>query len=180
MVRDGDAVRRHVWTPIRVEKFSICGTNDDAVVGFVAHDFHLIFLPTEEGFFDENFVHGRKFDAVFGDGFKFFLIVADAAARAPERERRPDDERKLADLLRNVAGFVEIVSDAGNGNVEPNLEHQFFERKTIFALMNGFGFRADHFNAIFFEHATFVQGHRGVQRGLAAERGKQYEFMRRL
>jgi len=43
--------------------------------------FHLVFLPAEEGFFDEDFVHGRKLDAVLGDGFKLFLIVTDAAAR---------------------------------------------------------------------------------------------------
>ena len=163
-----------VWTPYRVEVLD--GADDDAVVGLVAHDFHLVFLPAEEGFFDEDFVHGRKFDAVLGDGFKLLLIVTDAAARAAEGERRANDERKLADLFRNVAGFIQIVCDAGDGNVESDLKHQFLEREAVFALVDGFGFRADHFHIVAGERAVFVEGHRGVQRRLAAERGKQNEF----
>ncbi len=158
----------------RIEIFD--GADDDTVVGLVAHDFHLVFLPAEEGFFDEDFVHGRKFDAVLGDGFKLFLIVTDAAARAAERERRADDEWKLADLLRDVAGFVEIVRDAGDGNVEADFQHQFLERKTIFAAMDGVGLGTDHFDVVPFERAVFVEGHRGVQRSLAAECGEQNEF----
>ena len=40
----------------RVEVFN--GANDDAVVGVVTHDFHFVFLPTEEAFFDEDFGGG--------------------------------------------------------------------------------------------------------------------------
>jgi hypothetical protein len=155
------------------------GADDDAVVGLVAHDFHFVFLPAEEGFFDEDFVHGRKFDAASGNRFKFLLIVTDAAARAAERERGPDDERKLADLFRDVAGFVQIMRDAGNGNVEADLEHQFLERKTVFAFVDGLGFRADHFDIVTLKCTVFVQCHRGVQRSLAAECGEQNEFARR-
>ena len=117
--RDGDAVSG--MDTHGVEVFD--GANDDAVVGLVAHDFHLVFLPAEEGFFDEDFVHGRKLNAVLGDGFKLFLVVTDAAARATERERGADDERKTADLFRDITGFIEIVRDAGDGNVETDLEH---------------------------------------------------------
>ena len=94
----------------------------------VAHHFHLVFLPAEERFFDENFVHGRKLDAALGDGFKFLAIVTDAAAGAAERERGADDERKSADLFRDGAGFVHVVRDAGDGHIEADLEHQFLER----------------------------------------------------
>ena len=85
---------------------------------------------------------------------------------------------KRADLLRDVAGFVQIVRDAGDGNVEADLQHQFLERETVFAFVDGFGFRADHFDVVLFQHAGFVQRHRGVERGLAAERREQNEFVR--
>ena len=70
----------------------------------------------------------------------------------------------------------EIVRDAGNRNVEADLQHQILEREAVFAFVNGFGFCADHFDVVTFERAVFVQRHRGVQRGLAAERREQNQF----
>ena len=84
---------------------------------------------------------------------------------------------KLPILFGDGAGFVQVVRDAGNGNVEADGQHQFLERQPVFAFVDGFGLRADHFDAVFFEHAVFVQRHRGVERGLAAERGEQNEFV---
>src|SRR5664280_756097 len=52
--RDGDAVAGVDAHGIKI----FDGADDDAVVGLVAHHFHLVFLPAEEGFLDENFVHG--------------------------------------------------------------------------------------------------------------------------
>src|SRR5204862_251367 len=86
------------------------------------------------------------------------------------RERRgADDERKAPDLFRDVAGFVEIVRDAGDGDVEADLKHQFLERKTVFAFVNRVRFRADHLDAVFVQDAGLVQGHCRIQCGLAAE-----------
>src|SRR5436190_2660635 len=71
--RDGDGVAGVDAHGVEV----LDGADDDAVVGLVAHHFHLVFLPAEQGFFDENFVHRRKFDAALGDLFKFFAVVTD-------------------------------------------------------------------------------------------------------
>ncbi len=111
----------------RIEVFD--GADDDAVVGLVAHDFHFVFLPAEQRFFDENFVHGRKLDAALGDGFKFF---ADCKPMPPPVPPSVNAGRmmsgKRADLFRDVAGFVQVVRRAGDGNVEADVEHQFLER----------------------------------------------------
>ena len=87
---------------------------------------------------------------------------------------------KPADLFRHGAGFVQVVRGAGNRHVEADGQHQVLERLPVFALVDGLGLGADHFDAVFFQHAGSVQGHRGVERGLAAERGQQNEFMRGL
>jgi hypothetical protein len=68
------------------------------------------------------------------------------------------------------------VRHAGNGHVQADLQHQFLERQAVFALVDGLGLGADHFDVVPFQRAVFVQGHRGVQRGLAAERGQQHQF----
>ena len=52
-----------------------------------------------------------------------------------------------------------------------------FEGFAVFALVNGLGFGADHFNSVFVQHAGAMQGHGGVERGLAAEGGEQREFV---
>ena len=170
--RDGDAVAGVDAHGIEV----FDAADDDAVVGLVAHHFHFVFLPAEEGFFDENFVHGRKLNAVLGNGFKFVLIVTNAAARAAEREGRADDERETADGFRDSAGFVEIMRHAGNRHVEADLQHQFLERKTVFTAMYRVGFRADHFHVVTGERTVFVQSHCRIQGRLPAQSWQQHQF----
>src|SRR5690606_39166676 len=150
--RDGDAVAG-VHTH-GIEVFD--GTDDDAVVGAVAHDFHFVFLPAEQRFFDENFVHRREVNAALGDFFKFLDVVGNTAAGAAERKCRTNNEREAPDFFGDGARFVHVVRDTGNWNVETDGEHQVFERETVFAFMNGFRFGADHFDAVTFQRAVFV------------------------
>ena len=165
---DGDAVAG--VDAHGVEVFD--AANDDAVVGFVAHHFHFVFLPAEQRFLDEHFVDGREFDAAFGDFLKFLAIVGNAAAGAAEGVGGADDEGQAADFIGDGAGFLHIVGGAGDGDIETDAEHEVFEDLAVFAFFDGFGFGADHFDAVFFEHTAVVQFHGGVQGGLAAEGGE--------
>ena len=74
------------------------GTDDDAVVHPVAHDFHLEFLPADQRFFDQHFAHWRKIQAARSDLIKFFAVVSDPAASTAQSERRTNDQRKCSDL----------------------------------------------------------------------------------
>jgi hypothetical protein len=56
------------------------GTNYDAVVHSVAHDFHLEFFPADQRFFDQHFAHWRKIQAARSDLIQFFAVVSDPAA----------------------------------------------------------------------------------------------------
>ena len=81
-----------------------------------------------------------------------------------------------ANLFCDGAGFVHVMGHAGNRHVQADGNHEVLERLPVFALVNGLGLGANHFDAVFLEHAGAVQGHGGVERGLAAERGQQNEF----
>ena len=122
-------------------------------------------------------VDGRKFHAALGEFLEFLAVVGDAAAGAAERERGPDDEREPADLVGDGAGFVHVVRRAGDGTSRPMDSIRSLNDLPVFALVDGFGLGADHFDAVFFQHAAAVQGHGGVERGLAAERGQQDELV---
>ena len=123
---------------------------------------------------------GRELDAALGEVFEFLAVVGDAAAGAAERERGPDDDGEPADFFRDGAGFIQVVRGAADGNVEADGHHQILERLAVFAFVDGLGLGADHFDAVFFQHAGAVQSHGGIERGLAAERRQQHELALRL
>jgi len=170
--RNGDAV-----AGVDAHRIEILdAADDDTVVGAVAHDFHLVFLPAEERFLNEDFGDGGQIHAAPGNLLELVAVVGDAAAGAAEREGGADDERKTANLFRHGAGFIHVMRRAGNRDIQANGEHQLFEGFAVFAFVDGLGLGADHFHAILFENAGAVQGHGKIERGLAAERGEQDEL----
>ncbi len=77
--------------------------DDDAVVRLVADDFHLIFLPAEHRFLDQDFGRRRGIEAAADDLEEFRAVVGNAAAGAAEREGRADDGRQ-ADVIERLRG----------------------------------------------------------------------------
>ncbi len=66
-------------------------TDDDAIVGGVAHHFHFIFFPAENRLFNQHFGGGRRVETRFHDVEKFIAVIGNAAASAAERKRGADD-----------------------------------------------------------------------------------------
>ena len=93
----------------RVQVFN--RADDDAVVGLVAHDFHLVLFPAEQRLFNQQLVGGRGFEATLADDFKLFRVVGNAATRAAQREAGADDRGETQGLL-HVPGFLHAVGDA--------------------------------------------------------------------
>src|SRR6058998_1334715 len=125
-----------VCTPIG-SKFSI--EQIMTQLSALSHDFHLVFLPAEQGFFDEDFRDGREVHAALGEFVELLAVVSDAAAGAAEGEGRPDDERITASLFRHGAGFPRIMRCAADGDIETDGEHELLEGFAVFALVNGLG-----------------------------------------
>ena len=99
------------------------GANDHAVVGLVAHDLHLVFLPANERFLDEDFVHRRKIDTFFGQLLVLIAVVSNATAGAAEGVGGPDDEGEFSDAIGDGPGIVHVVGDTTHGHVQADLEH---------------------------------------------------------
>ena len=149
------------------------GADHHALVLVVTHDLHLVFLPAEQTFLDEDLVHGREIETVGADTFEFFLVVSDPAAAAAEGKGRADDERVGPEKIGGLAGLGHVFHGARFRDIETDLDHALFEQLAVLALVDGVGLGSDHFDAIFGEDAGFVQLHRQIKRGLTAKGGQQ-------
>ena len=85
--------------------------NDDAVVGLVPHDFHLVFFPTQQRLFNQQLIGRRRFQTAFAYNFKLFRVVGNAAAGAAERETGANDGGETQGLL-NCPSLVHGVGNA--------------------------------------------------------------------
>ena len=68
------------------------GAYNDAVVGAVAHDFHLKLFPAKHGLFNQHFADGGGINATAHDLFELITVISNAAARTAKREGWADDE----------------------------------------------------------------------------------------
>ena len=167
---DGDGVARVDAHRIEV----LDRADDDALVLVVAHHFHLVFLPAQEAFLDEDFVDGRGVEAGLRHALEFFLVVGDAAAGTAERIGRTDDDRELStDEGDGVARGLEGLHDAGARDIESDLEHQLLEDLAVFAALDRVFLRTDEFDAVLLEHAGARELKGKIERRLAAERGEE-------
>ena len=149
------------------------GADDDAVVGLVPDDLHLVFLPTEKRLLDEHFGGRRHVESAPRDGLQFLAVVGDAPSGAPEREGGPDDERVGADVLRDLQNLVDRVGGSRVGDLQADIDHDLLEQGSILAPLDRLGIGPDQSDSVFFQHAVVDEFHRRIQRGLAAKGGKE-------
>ena len=79
--------------------------DDDAVVGAVADDLHLVFLPPRDRFLDQHFGNRGSVESGGDHGVETGAVPGDAAAGAAEGEGRADDGRQ-SDSLQRRAGVL--------------------------------------------------------------------------
>ena len=147
------------------------GTDDDAVVRLVADHFHLVFLPADQRFVDQQLVGRGQIQATGTDFFKLVPVVGDTATGTTHGERRADDAGE-ADIISDLPGLVHGVGDGGTGAFQTNLLHGLVEPVPVLGLVDGVGVGADHLNTVLFQHAMLFQVQRAVQGSLATH-GRQ-------
>ncbi len=147
-------------------------TDDHHVVGVVAHDLELVFLPSRDRLFDQDLRHRARRQPVRRDPAHLLGVVGKPGATPAEDERRSHDDR-VAHFLGHLHGFIEGVGEAGRGDGEPDLLHRGLELVTVLRGVDRIDTGADELDAVFGEHARLVQLDRQVERGLAAEGGEQ-------
>ena len=120
----------------RVEIFD--RTDDDAVVGGVAHHFHFVFLPTQHRFLDQHFGGRRQIKTALGDFQEFFAVVGDSAAAAAKREARPDDGG-VTDAGLNIERLLETAGDFRFRAIQADFGHGHTEQLAVFSHADGIG-----------------------------------------
>ena len=161
------------------------GTNDDSVVSFVADNLHFVFFPTQQGFVDQDLVHGRCVHPCAAIIFVIFAVIGDTAT-CPTQGKGRTDNRRQADFIQRINrqphAFVQVSlavfflgggDDGCFGVFQTDAIHRFAEQFAIFGHFNGVAFCANHFNAVFVQHAHFLKRERGVQTRLTAHRWQQ-------
>ena len=160
---DGDAVAG--VHPHRIDVLD--RADDDRVVLAITHHLHLEFLPPEERFLDQDFGGGRGFEAFLHDLVEFGLVIGDPAPGAAEGEAGPDDRRQPG-ALKDLARLFQRVGDARARGFQPDLVHRVAEPLAVLGFVDRVGLGPDHLDAVFGEHAHFIELERAVQRGLPA------------
>ena len=147
------------------------GTDDDAVVLAVAHDFHLEFLPAHHGLFHQDLTGRRGFQPSLADFDELLPVPGNAAAAAPKGKRGTDDHR-VADVSLDVDGRIEVMGQVRLGHGQPYPLHGVTEFLPVLRLVDGFLVGADHFHVIFVQHAGAGQVQGGIEARLPAH-GRQ-------
>src|SRR5579862_7555454 len=112
----------------RIEIFD--RADHDEVVANVAHYFEFVFLPAENGFFDERLMNGACIESACNQVPKFLAIVGNRAAGAAEREGRANHER-IADRVRKLHGFVNVCHDLRSWHFEANSAANVLEKQPV-------------------------------------------------
>ncbi|MPM46052.1 hypothetical protein SDC9_92746 [bioreactor metagenome] len=94
--------------------------------------------------------------------------MTDTAAGAAHCEGRTDDQR-IPDFRREAKCLVDGVDDVALRNRLMQFRHQLTEQITVFGLLDGSQFRAKQLDLVLLQNAGFIQFHRHVQTGLAAQ-----------
>ncbi len=160
-------------------------TDDDGIVGAVAHHLHLVFLPAQKAFVDQHLCHGRGVKPRAHDAFIIVAVIGHAAARAAQRIGRADDRgqadiRQRLDRLGDAGGDVVSAicqfrggDDRGTRIFQPDPVHRLAEQLAVLGHFDGRTLRADQFDPVAVQRAAIGQRQRGVQPGLPAHRRQQ-------
>ena len=121
----------------------------------------------------EHLVDGAEVEAAGDELVELLAVVGDAAAGAAHGEARPQHARQ-ADLLADRPGPRPAMRATPLlGTSTPILSIASLNFCAVLGLVDDVGVGADHLDAVLLQDAVLVQVHRGVQAGLAAERGQQ-------
>ena len=148
------------------------GADDHEVVAKIAHDFKFVFFPAEDGLFDKGLVDRAHVQGMSDSFAKFFFVVGGRAAGSSQRERWADYQRK-AQLVAETHGVLGIVDEGRRRHFEANFPAGILEPEAVFGDFDSAQRRANHFHFVFFEDAALGEFHGKIERGLAADCGKQ-------
>ena len=146
--------------------------DDDAIVGAVAHDFHLIFLPPDDALVDQHLGGRAGLQPRAHEMLIFLAVIGDPPASPAQREARPDDGGK-PDVRQRACGLVPAVHNRRARTFEPDAVHRVAEFLAVLGLLDRFRISADQLHPQPVERPALVKRERRVERRLPAHRREQ-------
>ncbi len=141
--------------------------DDDTVVRAVADHLHLVFLPAENRFLDQDFLHRRSPQPAADDVLEFLGIVGDPTAGAAQGKGWPDDGRKPY-CRECLDSFGKRADKMAPGRSKADFVHRLPEQLPIFGLGDCRFAGADQFDTVALEDTRAGERHGDVERCLAA------------
>ena len=157
----------------RVEVLHV--TYGNAVVKTVAHHLIFNFLPAFQALLNEHL--GRKGESLFCQTVELGLVVAKSRTEAAQRIGRADDDG-VAQLARCGTGLLYVFAGFALNRLDVYFLQLLDEELAVLSIHDGLHRRAEHLDAITFQHAALVELHAAVERRLAAK--GQHDALRTL
>ena len=151
----------------RIEVFD--RADDDAVVVFITHHFHLVLFPADQRLINQQLFGRREIQTAGANFFKLFAVISDTAAATAHGKGWANNARE-AHVSGNRQRFFHRVCDTGTRGFQTNFLHRYVETTAVFCFINRIGGRTNHSHAELFQHALTLQLQRAVQRRLTAHR----------
>ena len=111
--------------------------DDDAVVRLVTHDFQLVFLPSDDGSFNQNFTNRARIKSVTHNLEELFHRVRNACTTTTQDVSRANDDRKT-NFFKNLHGLFHVVSHTTARNTQTDFNHCLLELVAVFRSCNCF------------------------------------------
>ena len=116
--------------------------DNDAVVVFIAYNFHLVLFPAENGLLNQQFMRRRRIETTFANCQKLIFVVGNTAARTAHGERRTN-QRREANLFLCRQSFVHGVTDKRFRARQTDFFHRLLKAATVFCLIDSIFGRTD-------------------------------------
>ena len=151
----------------RIEVFD--RADDDAVVVFITHHFHLVLFPADQRLINQQLFGRREIQTAGANFFKLFTVISDTAAATAHGKGWANNARE-AHVSGNRQRFFHRVCDTGTRGFQTNFLHRYVETTAVFCFINRIGSGTNHGDTELFQHALTFQLQRAVQRRLTAHR----------
>jgi len=147
------------------------GADDHDVVLVVAHHLKFVLLPADDRLLKEHLGDRGVLQPGAANPAQVGLVVGEARPQTAHGEGRPHDDGVAQFLCRSEA-FVHRVADDRASRLGPATGDDPLELLAVLAELDRLDVGSDERAVVALQHPALVQGHRAVERRLAAEGGQ--------
>ena len=117
----------------RIEVFD--GTDDDAVVVFIADNFHLILFPANQRLINQQLIGGGQLHTTCAYFNKLFLVIGNTTTSAAHGERGTNDAGETH-FIQRLEGLLHAARNAMAWRCQPDGFHRIIKQLTILCLVD--------------------------------------------